>query len=164
MYDIPDLRIVSQSSRMVTLYGVHWQESPKDAIRRIEKENKVPRSAQSTGTLGHAFVSKMYAQIYSLNPNVERVTMNLGYKRLLGGGNFKYGPRPDVGILYKDGTVRVIEVASKTDIVEDLRLRNSGFMWQNRITGDVKISKLAQIADRLNGRLKGIINKFKPCR
>ena len=77
MYDIPDLRIVSQSSRMVTLYGVHWQESPKDAIRRIEKENKVPRSAQSTGTLGHAFVSKMYAQIYSLNPNVERVTMNL---------------------------------------------------------------------------------------
>lgn len=90
--------------------------------------------------------------------------MNLGYKRLLGGGNFKYGPRPDVGILYKDGTVRVIEVASKTDVVENLRLRNSGFMWQNRIIGDVKISKLAQIADRLNERLKGIINKFKPCR
>ena len=29
--------------RMVILYGVHWQESPKDAIRRIEKENKVPQ-------------------------------------------------------------------------------------------------------------------------
>ena len=43
MYDVPNLRIVSQSSRMVTLYGVHWQESPKDAIRRIEKENKVPQ-------------------------------------------------------------------------------------------------------------------------
>ena len=125
---------------------------------------KIIGLTQSTGTLGHAFVSKMYAQIYSLNPNVERVTMNLGYKRLLGGGNFKYGPRPDVGILYKDGTVRVIEVASKTDVVENLRLRNSGFIWQNRITGDVKISKLAQIADRLNERLKGIINKFKPCR
>ena len=105
--------------------------------------DKIIGSAHSTGTLGHAFVSKMYAQIYSLNPNVERVTMNLGYKRLLGGGNFKYGPRPDVGILYKDGTVRVIEVAAKIDVVENLRLRNSGFMWQNRITGDVKISKLA---------------------
>lgn len=31
------------NDRMVTLYGVHWQESPKDAIRRIEKENKVPQ-------------------------------------------------------------------------------------------------------------------------
>ena len=29
--------------RMVTLYGIHWQESTKDAIRRIEKENKVPQ-------------------------------------------------------------------------------------------------------------------------
>lgn len=29
MYDVPDLRTVSQSARMVTLYGVHWQESPK---------------------------------------------------------------------------------------------------------------------------------------
>lgn len=33
---------------------------------------KIIGLAQSTGTLGHAFVSKMYAQIYSLNPNVER--------------------------------------------------------------------------------------------
>ena len=30
------------SSRMISLYGFHWQESAKDAIRRIEKENKVP--------------------------------------------------------------------------------------------------------------------------
>lgn len=29
--------------RMLSLYGEHWQESPKDAIRRIEKENKVPQ-------------------------------------------------------------------------------------------------------------------------
>lgn len=28
---------------------------------------------------------------------------------------FKYGPRPDVGILYKAGNVKVIEVACRTD-------------------------------------------------
>lgn len=29
--------------RMLSLYGEHWQESPKAAIRRIEKENKLPQ-------------------------------------------------------------------------------------------------------------------------
>ncbi|WP_306769699.1 MULTISPECIES: RHS repeat domain-containing protein, partial [Bacteroidales] len=125
---------------------------------------KIIGLAQSTGTFGHAFVSKMYALIYSLNPNVKRVTMDLGYKRLLGGGNFKYGPRPDVGILYKNGTVKIIEVASKTDIVNNLKLRNNRFMQRNGIIGEVKVSGLAQMMNSLKDKLKNIAEKFKPCR
>jgi len=30
-------------NRMISLYGTYWQESPKQAIRRIELENKVPQ-------------------------------------------------------------------------------------------------------------------------
>ena len=37
MYDVPDLRIVSKISRMVTLYGDHWEETPQEAIRRLEQ-------------------------------------------------------------------------------------------------------------------------------
>ena len=28
---------------------------------------------------------------------------------------YKYGPRPDVGVLYKSGYMRAVEIASKTD-------------------------------------------------
>ena len=125
---------------------------------------KIIGLAQSTGTFGHAFVSKMYAYIYSLNPNVKRITMDLGYKRLLGNGNFKYGPRPDVGILYKDGSVKIIEVASKTDSINKLRQRNLDFIHRNNITGVVEISRMAQIANSIKETFKNIFNKIKPCR
>ncbi|OCG65506.1 hypothetical protein A9G48_10680 [Gilliamella sp. wkB18] len=94
---------------------------------------KVIGNAQTTGTFGHSTISKIIANIYSIDPRVQRVTMDLGYKKLLGGGNFKYGPRPDVGVLYKNGRVEIIEVASKTDKINDLISRNKNFMNINNI-------------------------------
>lgn len=74
---------------------------------------------------------------------MQRITMDLGYKRLLGDGSFKYGPRPDVGVLYKSGSVKAIEVASKTDVFSKLYERNSMFMLNNGITGSTSISQWA---------------------
>lgn len=80
--------------------------------------SKIIGNAQSTGTLGHATISKIYGYAYAMNPNVTKVTMDLGYKRLTDGVKsmrLKYGPRPDVAARYKDGSVKVKEIASKTD-------------------------------------------------
>lgn len=106
---------------------------------------KIVGKAQTTGTKGHAFISKVIALKAALNPSVERVTLDLGYKRLLSAGGFKYGPRPDVGVLYKNGAVRIYEVASKTDITEMLIKRNADFMMKNGIKGTVKVSNMAKL-------------------
>ena len=102
---------------------------------------KIVGTAQSTGTRGHAFLSKAIAYRYAFDPRVSRVTLDRGYKKLLGGGSFKYGPRPDVGVLFKSGKVRAIEVASKTDKSYNLIIRNKRFMKRNDITGDIKVYK-----------------------
>jgi hypothetical protein len=109
---------------------------------------KIIGKAQSTGTKGHSLVSKIIALKAALNPAVERVTLDLGYKRLLLVGGFKYGPRPDVGVLYKNGAVRIYEVASKTDITEMLIRRNTAFMMQNGIKGTVKVSNFAKFINK----------------
>jgi RHS repeat-associated protein len=109
----------------------------------IKASTKIEGVAQSTGTFGHAFISKAYAYKYALNPNVERVTLDLGFKKLLGGGTFKWGPRPDVGVLFKDGKVLINEVASKTDKISNLISRNRDFMNTNGITGSVSTTSSA---------------------
>ena len=43
---------------------------------------KIIGTAQSTGTLGHATVSKIYAHLYAMNPKVAKVTLNKGYNSL----------------------------------------------------------------------------------
>jgi hypothetical protein len=100
---------------------------------------KILGGAQTTGTLGHAFTSRMIGFRYALDPRVERVTFDLGYKKMLGGGSFKYGPRPDVGVLFKNGKVKVFEVMSKTDVESKLFNRNLNFMRRNRIDGEIQI-------------------------
>lgn len=60
---------------------------------------------------------------------------------MLGGGSFKYGPSPDVGVLFKNGKVKVFEVMSKTDIEIKLFNRNLNFMKRNRIDGEIQIVK-----------------------
>ena len=104
--------------------------------------------AQTTGTRGHGFVSRVIGFRYSIDPTVARVTYDLGYKRLLGGGAFKYGPRPDVGVLFKNGTVKIFEVSSKTDIVSKLISRNRLFMQANRIPGNVSVNNIAKHVNR----------------
>ena len=63
-------------------------------------------------------------------------------------------PRPDVGVLYKSGRVKAIEVASKTDVVSKLLSRNNNFMRANGINGDVKVSRLAVLMDKIKGKFK----------
>ena len=120
---------------------------------------KIVGNPQSTGTLGHAFVSRVYAHINAMNPNVSRVTMDLGYKRLLDGGTFRYGPRPDVGVLYKNQTVKIVEVASRTDrnyfARKGIAGRNIVHMRKNGIAGSVKVSELAKRFDAAVSKVKG---------
>ena len=108
--------------------------------------NKIIGTAQKTGTTGHRIVSIIYAHLYAMNPKVKRVTLDLGYKRLLlgeGKFTFKWGPRPDVGVLYKDGSVKAIEVASKTDKCDKLKARNDNFQRGKIKRKPTKVSMLA---------------------
>ncbi|MFZ6727255.1 hypothetical protein ACO0K2_17310 [Undibacterium sp. MH2W] len=70
-----------------------------------------------TGTLGHALVSDGLAYFYALNPKVARVTLDSGCRRLMEWAQEmmfkKSGSRPDVGILFKEGSMKAIEVVSK---------------------------------------------------
>ncbi|WP_025743069.1 RHS repeat-associated core domain-containing protein [Aquimarina pacifica] len=98
--------------------------------------SKIVGTAQKTGTRGHAFFSNLAARFYSLNPNVVRVTLDRGYRSLMGNltpKGLRYGPRPDVGVLYKNGKVRAIEIGSKTDVLSILRSRNRDFLNLNGI-------------------------------
>ena len=104
-------------------------------------ESKILGEAQVTGTLGHAFTSRVIAWRYALDPSVERVTLDLGYKRLLGEGTFRWGPRPDVGIFFKNGTVKIFEVQSATDISSKLFNKNFFFMQRWSIPGEVQVIK-----------------------
>ena len=90
---------------------------------------KIIGTAQKTSTYGHATLSNIFAWFHALDPRTVRVTLNLGYKRLLGEGDwlFKWGPRPDVGVLYSSGKIRPIEIMSRTDVWTNLRNRHLGF-------------------------------------
>ncbi|WP_213608078.1 hypothetical protein [Pseudoalteromonas sp.] len=108
--------------------------------------SKIIGTAQSTGTLGHATLSNIYAYAYSMNPRVTRVTMDLGYKKLMDGVKsmrLKYGPRPDVAARYNDGSIRVKEIASKTDKPAQLIQKNVSKMRNEGISGNVSVSNVA---------------------
>ncbi len=108
--------------------------------------SKIIGNAQSTGTLGHATISKIYTYAYAMNPNVTKVTMDLGYKRLMDGVKsmrLKYGPRPDIAARYKDGSVKVKEIASKTDKPTQLIQRNANKMRNEGISGSVSVNNWA---------------------
>lgn len=110
-------------------------------LKTVRASSKIIGSAQTTGTKGHAFTSKLVAWRYALDPRVERVTLDLGYKKLLGGGAFKWGPRPDVGVLFRSGRVKTFEIMSKTDIDSRLFNRNFLFMQRNSIQGNTRVLK-----------------------
>jgi RHS repeat-associated protein len=116
--------------------------------------SKILGTAQSTGTVGHAMVSNVVAHLHALNPNVAKVTLDLGYKKLMSGVQEmvgKYGPRPDVGVLFKDGSVKVVEVASKTDVPQRLAQRNLDKMAAENIQGSVSVNNWAVWLNKLFG-------------
>ncbi|BDS11949.1 hypothetical protein [Aureispira anguillae] len=61
----------------------------------------------------------------------------------------KYGSRPDVGVLFKSGKIKIIEIASKTGKVSILKSRNINFMKLHNLQGSVRVNKWAQRLDRI---------------
>jgi RHS repeat-associated protein len=100
--------------------------------------SRVIGTAQLTGTRGHAFFSNFVAFRYAIDPRVERVTLDLGFKKLLGEpiAKFRFGPRPDVGVLWKSGRVTALELVSKSQTKAAMIAKNYSFMTKNMIIGN----------------------------
>ena len=73
---------------------------------------------------------------------MSRVSLDLGYKKLLGlqTAPFKWGPRPDIGVFFRNGRVKVFEVVSRTDVERNLINRNADFMRRWSIGGETPIT------------------------
>ncbi len=120
----------------------------------LKASSKILGTAQMTGTRGHAFLSKAVAHRYALDPRVSRVTMDLGYRKLLGSAApkaLRYGPRPDVGVLFKSGKFKVFEIASKSDKLANLASKNEKFIrdWGFRGVGSQKVISGARYINKL---------------
>jgi hypothetical protein len=98
------------------------------AAKGIDKswKSKIHGKAQRTATPGHQFRSLREAIREAKNPNVVRVHLNHGYNRALGlpAKTIQPNRRPDIISVYRDGTVKRIEVKSKSDNFEKLLQRN----------------------------------------
>jgi RHS repeat-associated protein len=92
---------------------------------------KIIGSAQFTGTWGHAAFSKALAWRFALDPRVEKVTLDLGLKKLGISGAFKWGIRPDIGVKYFSGKFTAIEVVSHSQSKAFLKekLADFGLKW-----------------------------------
>ncbi len=60
----------------------------------------------------------------------------------------------NVGVLYKNGRVKIIEIASKTDKINDLISRNKNFMDIYNIDGDVRTNRLVQFMEKIKSKFK----------
>ncbi|WP_223879107.1 hypothetical protein [Chitinimonas arctica] len=79
----------------------------------------------------------------------------LGYRRLMAGVKemlHPHGPRPDVGVRFKNGSVKVIEGASKTENPARLASRNLDKMHLEKMTdASVKVNNWAVWINRIFG-------------
>ena len=94
-----------------------------------------------------------------MNPNVERVTLDLGYRRLFEGVRSmagKWGSRPDVGVLYKNGSAKVVEVLSRTDnALQRLQVHNAKWLREGLGYADVEFNEWAVRLDRVATTVRG---------
>ncbi len=65
---------------------------------------------------------------------------------------FKNGPRPDVGVRFTDGSVKAIEVASKTDKVVALTARNELKIAAEGLKGSASVNTWAVTLQKWFGR------------
>jgi hypothetical protein len=105
------------------------REAGVGAANSVDKswKLKIDGSAQKTGTPVHQFRTYREAIAEAKNPDVSAVHLDHGYNRALGLNPKTISPnrRPDVTSIYYDGTVKRIEVQSRTDIPAVPRSRNS---------------------------------------
>lgn len=86
--------------------------------RRLDVRAKfIDSPSAQVSTPGHAFASRRAAYELALDPAVERVTMNAGYKRLLRLDDSVSLPtvRPDAAAVYFDNRIARIEIMSDGD-------------------------------------------------
>jgi RHS repeat-associated protein len=122
---------------------------------------KIVGTAQTTGTWGHAAVSKVLAYAHALDPRVSRVTLDVGYRKLFEGTRAmvgRWGPRPDVGVLYRNGTAKVIEVASRTDDIARLQARHVA-KWAQEGMGQPNVA-VNNMAVRIDNAIRTVRNWF----
>ena len=103
-------------------------EQPWSIREGQEWKRKVIGKAQVTGTKAnpdkaHAFKTYRKAIKEAQKADTQAVLLNRGYNRLPG-VNIRSNRRPDALIVKKNGKVNAHEVASKTDVPRDLRVRN----------------------------------------
>jgi len=89
--------------------------------------SKITGSLQKTRTAGHRFRQGREAIKSAKDPNVESVSLDLGYNRALGLNpkTIQSNRRPDVTVIYKNKDVQAIEIKSKSDKIEILIKRNA---------------------------------------
>jgi hypothetical protein len=92
---------------------------------------KISGSAHETGP-GHRFRTYREAIGEAKNPDVVSVHLDHGYNRALGlePGTIQPNRRPDVISIYRDASVKRVEVQSSTDAPAILRSRNTGLDQQ----------------------------------
>ncbi len=104
------------------------------AAKTVDKtwKLKIHGKAQKTGTPGHEFRTYREAIKTAKDPDAISVHLNSGYNRALGLKPKTISPnrRPDVLTLYRNFSVRRVEVQSRTDIPAVLRSRNTGLDLQ----------------------------------
>jgi sporulation protein YlmC with PRC-barrel domain len=152
---------LSQSAGQKGLGKTRPQIANKSLDRKTQAWNTRPGKewkahvygkAQKTGTPGHAEESyrKTIEAFRGKLPGVgevERVHLNEGLGKVTG-LPIKPNTRPDVTIVTKDGRVHQIEVASKTDKLEDLQARMDAAqkLLPEQMQG---ITKVFKIGDKL---------------
>jgi RHS repeat-associated protein len=93
-----------------------------------------------TKTIGHSTLQRLYAWRYALDPRVQRVTMSVGLNRLTSAARYSYRRfMPDVGVLFNDGRIKIVEIASKSDDVVKLGNRITDGLSRRGLTGEGKV-------------------------
>jgi hypothetical protein len=96
--------------------------------RRLDVRAKfIDSPSAQVSTPGHAFASRRAAYELALDPAVERVTMNAGYKRLLRLDDSVSLPivRPDAAAVYFDGRISRVEIMSRGDRFSEPLIRRN---------------------------------------
>ncbi|WP_375329723.1 hypothetical protein [Candidatus Tisiphia endosymbiont of Nemotelus uliginosus] len=105
--------------------------------------------AQHTGTPGHADACVKLANQYAKKPEVELVFMNQGINKIAS-SKFPTNIRPDITIVYKDGTIDFIEIMSKTDTMDVLKNRIGSTMKRlpDAVQGEKLVKDIKEVLEK----------------
>lgn len=106
--------------------------------------SKISGRTQTWGTKtpGHGFRQNLEAWKHALDPRVSKVTMSQNWNTLSGLNAPKKGNWfPDIGVKFKNGSFKTIEVKSRTDNAKWLQNKHEIFMRKNNLQGKSSVVK-----------------------